>query len=549
MKNLMYLLRCVLCAAFCVFCLPFACIAAGEESEEEEVEKEEFDERTRGASYFTQEEETLSPELMEEDVEEESTREVTESHEGRDVQATYACKVHQYKASPGYDELFLLNPTHDIIYPGSVIDGASVVDGRYVPIIAPRRPLPISVSILGVNEQASSLAERVSLSGVRDAIQPLLHLSNTEGLSPAANSVFSVQELHNETHFGLALGVNIKAQVTPTFRVGLGASFSLDTRDERHHYMARYAHRYFTVDIDLPSNPSDFFESMPYINDPRVSPVYISSVTYGRMILFSLKTNKSSTEISAALNASLEIADRLDINAELSTNHREALESAEIASTVIGGSGSVCNGVDSIAKLGRCVSEGGLTYQDAVPIAYTMRFLKDNSVARIVMANTYTVRECSLTSIDSSDTARFHLKRLRSSNNDGGSNSLDIYGNVGIAATDEEPGNKGNCGGSQLFHHHTMIFGRHSYENIDVGGSWLDVTNSNYRGSILLSYEKPNISVCARLFDRDSSSSDERIRGRHVFSDSDFSPEDDGQNPRVIRFGSNNWVDIELRKE
>ena len=548
MKNLICFLRCTLCAAFCVFCIPFACTDNSKEAEEGNFEKDKFDEAVRGASYFTQEEELLSPEVIQENVEEETTSTVMETHEGNEVQASYNCKVHQYKAAPGYNELFLLNPTHDIIYPGSVIDGASVEDGRYVPIIAARKPLNISVSILGVNEYASSSAERVSLSGVRQALQSLLSQSNTEGLEPATNSVFSVRELHNETHFGLALGINIKAQVTPTFRVGLGASFSFDTEEEKHHYMARYAHRYFTVDIDLPSNPSDLYETMPDMNDPRVSPVYISSVTYGRMILFSLKTNRSSTEISAALNASLEVAGKLDISAELSVNHREALESAEIGSTVIGGSGSICNGVDSIAKLGACISEGGLKYQDAVPIAYTMRFLKDNSIARIVLANTYNVRECSLTSIDSSSTGGFSISRLRSSNNDGGHGALDIHGSIGIAATNETPGNKGECTSEQV-NDHISIFSLSSHDDIGVGSNWVDVTSNNYRGSITLDNTEPNISVCGRLWDEDSGSNDDAIRTRHVFTADDFDPQEGGQNPKVIRFGSSDWLEIELRQE
>ena len=533
-------------------------VLARQKAEEGNSEKEKFDETVRAASYFTQEEELLSPELLQENVEAETTRTVMETHGGNEVQASYNCRVHQYRAAPGHNELFLLNPRHDIIYPGSVIDGASVEDGRYVPINAERKPLKISVSILGINETSSSLAEKVSLSGVRQALQPLLSQSNTEGLEPAANSVFSVRELHNEMHFGLAVGVNIKAQVTPRFRTELGDSFSFDTEEEKHHYTARYAHRYFTVDVELPSNPSDLYETVPQINDPRVSPVYVSSVTYGRMILFSLKTNRSGTELSAALNASLEVADNVDVSAELSVNHREALESSEIGSTLIGGSGNVCNGVDSIESLGTCISESGLSYQDAVPIAYTMRFLKDNSIARIVLSNTYNVRECSLTSIDSSATDRFSIESFRSSNNDDGNQALDIYGSIGISATNETPGNKGECTSEQVNDHKSIFDFSAGYEflsnfipdrEIVVGGNWQNVASQNYQGSIMLDGTRPNISVCGRLWDNDFDSNDDMVNTRHVFTADDFDSLGSGQNPKVIRFGSENWLEIELRQE
>ena len=227
-----------------------------------------------------------------------------------------------------------------------------------MPIVAKRKPLNISVSIIGVAEKSSATVENPSLSRVREAYQPLLSTANTAGLTPAANSVFSVRELHHSSQFSLAVGVNIQAQVTPTFATNLGASFGVDQSSEKQSYVARFAHRYFTIDIDLPANPSDLFEEFPTLTG-EVSPVYISSVTYGRMVLFNLKSNRSNLEINAALTAGLSIQDRVDFSTDLSTSHRDTLSQTDINSTVIGGSSTVCGGVTSIEDLGECIHEGG----------------------------------------------------------------------------------------------------------------------------------------------------------------------------------------------
>ena len=212
----------------------------------------------------------------------------------------YTCTTQMYKAAPGYNELFLLNPTFDIIYPGSIIDGASIADGRYLPILAPRKPMRISTSIIGSAEAAGATVQNPSLSNIRQAFVPLLSQDNTAGLQPPANIVLSVRELYNSREFSLALGVNIMAQVTPTIAAGLGASFGIETSTRRHSYITRFAHRYFSVDVDLPANPSDFFEEYPNIPSGAV-PVYVSSVSYGRMVLFNMKSSSDSTEIKAAI--------------------------------------------------------------------------------------------------------------------------------------------------------------------------------------------------------------------------------------------------------
>ena len=518
---------------------------------------EEFDTLVRSRSGFLrQEEELLTPTVVQENAEPSRMRTVTESKEGGVMETRmYNCTVHKYKAAPGYNELFLLNPTSDFIYPGAVIDGASIEDGRYVPIIGKRKPLNISVSIIGVTNRASATVDNPSLSKVREAYQPLLSTENTDALIPAANSVFSVRELHHETQFSLALGVNIQAQVTPTFAANLGAEFGVEDTTEKQSYVARFAHRYFTIDIDLPANPSDLFEEFPTLTGD-VSPVYISSVTYGRMVLFNLQSNRSSLEINAALTAGLSIQDRVDFSTSLSTKHRQALNETNINSTVIGGSGMVCGGVTSIEDLGACIHEGSLSYQSGVPIAYQLRFLKDNSVARVVLASEYNARQCDLTTVGTQSQRVFRLQEMRTSNDDVEAFSfgaLELVGQILLRPTDEEPGDKGPCTEAEA--------GNDAYETIfnfgdpglGVGGGWYNVENSNYRASVAFPGTNQNLSICTRLRDRDrllDSYPNKRIDKRQVIDPRPLTSGGQpagGQNGLRFRGVEHHWVDIKLQ--
>ena len=54
------------------------------------------------------------------------------------------CECIKYKASEAFSEVLLMDPTSDVIYPGSILDGNSVAEGSYRQIVLERGPLTIS---------------------------------------------------------------------------------------------------------------------------------------------------------------------------------------------------------------------------------------------------------------------------------------------------------------------------------------------------------------------------------------------------------------------
>ena len=81
--------------------------------------------------------------------------------------------VKRYKAAPGYDELFLMDPITDVIYPGAIIKGEIIPTGEYIPIIADRKPVTISVSLQEIAGSPSTVDEP-KLSTVREALNNIL---------------------------------------------------------------------------------------------------------------------------------------------------------------------------------------------------------------------------------------------------------------------------------------------------------------------------------------------------------------------------------------
>lgn len=66
-----------------------------------------------------------------------------------DTTVEYIYKIDYYSVAAGYDEQIVLNPQTDVIYPGALVKGESILDGTYTLIPAKRKLIIISTSLTG----------------------------------------------------------------------------------------------------------------------------------------------------------------------------------------------------------------------------------------------------------------------------------------------------------------------------------------------------------------------------------------------------------------
>ena len=231
----------------------------------------------------------------------------------------------------------------------------------------------------------------------------------------------------------------------------------------------------------------------------------------------------------------------------------------------------MCSGVSSIENLVNCIDNGATDYQSAVPIAYTLRFLHDNSVARVVLANEYTARQCELRSSSTTQDINFRIKRMRTSGEQEfgfiGDHDLELFGKIGLRATAEDTGdNAGACtwngsatpstlagtAAADIYNRDNgLIFDRQSSgEHVQILNNWVDVSNLNFSRTVTLdrssSPAKTNLSVCGALVDHDHilGGGNDSFNSRSVI-DPNISP----GNVVVVRIGRGSiWADIELER-
>ncbi len=306
---------------------------------------------------------------------------------------TYECREQWFAVAAKFDDNIALNPTSDILWPGAIIDGASVATGSYVPIIVPRAPLTFSVSLVNIAGAKSRTVQDPKLSTMRNAMAELLTQEVTGATD--ARVTFEISDIHSASQLDIALRASYDNGLND-----VKGQFDFSRTDVLSRTVVKFMQVYYTIDVDIPQYPSDFFA--PTVTwatlrsgiSGNVSPMYISTIAYGRMALFTIESSYSSTEVNAAVQATF---NAINTNVDLSTGYKTVLQQSSIKGMIIGGSGAeavqAVNGFDGMKQY---MTTGGNYDQNtaAAPLAYKLRYLSDNVSAEVVKAQTYLVKTC-----------------------------------------------------------------------------------------------------------------------------------------------------------
>ncbi len=315
----------------------------------------------------------------------------------REGSTEFECFTQTFKGAPGFNELFTLDPTTDVIYPGAMLKGETIPTGEYSRINVDRAPITMSISLSNINGSPSVTIDNPNnLSEVRQGINELLNREVT-GATPA-QLVVEESQVYSEQQLAVALGANYRDKTKD-----ISGSFDFNSTTVKKKYVLKFIQKYFTLDLDSPGkSPSDLFTSLPSIESlGATNPVYVSSVTYGRMVLYTVESESSISEIKSAFDAAIDAGKR-EGDFELDVESKKILEKSSIKALIIGGSGASAAqtiGDDSLSKIYDFIAEGGNYSKDSpgAPLAYKLSYVKQGfPAARIVLATEYQVRNCDL---------------------------------------------------------------------------------------------------------------------------------------------------------
>jgi thiol-activated cytolysin len=320
--------------------------------------------------------------------------------------AVILCTTTNYSLSNNFDEVVIMQPTNGIVYPGALIYADKfLVRGQPRPLTSlPVAPVRLTVDLPGIGENGNLVVKNPSNGSVQTELQKALQYWNDnsaykEGYVNAARSSSNAAVSFNSEQIGLSLGVNVKWASGEA-----AAQFSYNSTSSKSVALMMFKQVFYTVTAEPPANPADAFGNITaaqatttFGNDNP--PAYVQSVSYGRIIMFRMETSEKVDEVK--LKASLKYAaGAITAEGNLEADYKRILSNSSITYALLGGNAEVVSSIASAQNfkdLEPLIKGKNAVYSKTnpgVPIAYTVRFLKDHQIAKMGFTTDYTKEIC-----------------------------------------------------------------------------------------------------------------------------------------------------------
>lgn len=308
-----------------------------------------------------------------------------------------------------------LDPNAPVMFPGSLVHAKDANTGTLSPILLPRSGGTVSLTsttvVQGPNARTSTTVDEFTVSKVNDAIRGML-LSGT--VNNASTSSYSIQEGKSFEEAMLKVGLDAKVA-----KAKFQGSFSTRSWTEKTNLVMKFSQSYYTVVPEWPYpavvfapdvTGTDVANAMWAVDDPIL---YVGSVTYGRMAYLRVTSEKSSSEIDAALTAAYNSA-VVNATLQLTDAQKQLLSSATIEAYQVGGAFEIITGPDAL----KAYMQRGATWSTdslGAPISYTLRALKSGKTFSAKYTSDFVIPSC--TTATDKEVVGFTLPAIHFSNN------------------------------------------------------------------------------------------------------------------------------------
>jgi hypothetical protein len=314
------------------------------------------------------------------------------------------CAVRNASLTQTPEDIVTFSPDAEIMWLGSLIQGKGHADGlgslRELPI-RQRGPVRVYIDLL-YSDNIKEVYDP-DLASIGQAIGKLIDGAQEAGHNSGSSIFFNQVESHSFEQSSLKLGLSASY-------LGASAKASLQTEktSTSSTLTATFIQKMFTTSIVLPQSPGDMF-SPEFTSDllqeqidrgnigPDNLPVYVGSITWGRMLMLTMTSESSASEMRAALEVSSAFVD-LDAASE----HAKILQNSEIKVVTIGGHAQAAIDLIRTGRLDEFFKDDA-PLTTARPISYTLRNLGDNSIAKVSETTDYAIRECEANAVQRFD--------------------------------------------------------------------------------------------------------------------------------------------------
>lgn len=317
------------------------------------------------------------------------------------------CTKIPHNMRKNFDEIAILQPTQGVVYPGALVFAdKQLVEGKPRPLNGlPRAPLELRLDLPGLEDEGSFKVVNPTDGKVQSGINKALNFWNNSPaykdgyVNPSRSSFNSTVAFSSEQ---LALGLGFNAEWASG---SASAQLKAVTSSEKNVVVAVYKQVFYTVTYDAPNLPEQFFDPSVTVQDAQeifnseTPPAYVSSVSYGRIIMLRMETDKNESNIKA--EAAFKYATgAIKVGGNLEMEYKKLIANSQFTVVTMGGNAEAAaetvsaKGPEDLFPIIKGKNAVYSKSNPGVPIAYTVKFLKDDRVALMGATTDYVEEKC-----------------------------------------------------------------------------------------------------------------------------------------------------------
>lgn len=304
---------------------------------------------------------------------------------------SWVCTYNTWNVLQGNLSYPLYDPNVSVVYPGSLLQGASL-DKATPDVVAVRRgPGTLSIDLVNGSYSVSVPVEEVKKSAVSQALNDIM--ANNNEVMPAR---FTLKHESVNSQEQLALGLGLNADV---FLVSTASNLSFSNTANVNRYLVSLTQTFYTMSFDIPYNYNELFhptvkpmDLAKYVG-PKNPACYISDVTYGRVFQMLIESTSSTAEIASAVSGSYS-----DDSASFNANALSSLSNLSVKVMSLGGEVTNTFATIDASELSTLTYNLGQSanIKTGVPLSYVVRTVYNNKLVKNKIDLEYTVSDCGL---------------------------------------------------------------------------------------------------------------------------------------------------------
>lgn len=326
-----------------------------------------------------------------------------------DKGSVFECRKIDYNIRTNFQDVVMFDPTIGVIYPGALVIGnREMLDGAPQPLQISKAPAKLRIELPGIGENGNITVVNPTYQNTQASIDEALEYWNAEvapqGYEIDSDAYFEKTTAYSKEQMSLELGVSAEWAGGSSFE----SQFEYTKTTEKRVATLLYRQVFYDVIMETPESPASVFgadvdlQKVQSVMSNDKPPAYVSSVQYGRIIMMRMETTDVETDVN--LEAVLDYATaKKGATVEIDADYEKVIKESTINVITIGGNAEVASRVisgldveEGKGGLNYVISEGSLYSRDnpGAPIGYTVKYLKDNRVAKMGYNTDYRIERC-----------------------------------------------------------------------------------------------------------------------------------------------------------